>query len=104
MVKVSVPSLTDARGAGDRALRGTSCAAELKTTEALAAAVAVAAALTDQQMWLCRWTRQEVGRAIVDGLDDVGPATGPRRQGVGRRRRSGRDIDRDRRADHGACQ
>ena len=45
IVKVSVPSLTTPAGLLTVAVRGTSCGDELKITEALAAAVAVAAAL-----------------------------------------------------------
>ena len=44
---------------------------------------------------------EEVGGAVVHGLDDVGAAARARRQRIGRRRRSGRDVDCDRRADHG---
>ena len=70
MVKVSVPSLTVPAGLVTVALSVTFWPPPLKVAEALAAAVAVAAALIDQGL-AGVGVAQEVGRAVVDGLDDV---------------------------------
>ncbi len=84
MVKVSVPSLTVPAALVTVALRVTFCAAALKVAEALAAAVAVAAALT-VSMLAGVGGAEEVGRAVVDGLDDVGAGRGARGQDIDRR-------------------
>ena len=79
IVKVSVPSLTvPASLLVIVALSVTFLRrALLKVAEALAAAVAVAAAL-DRQLMRLIGVPEEIGRAVVDGLDDVGAAGCPR--------------------------
>ena len=86
IVKVSVPSLTVPAGLVTVALSGTFCATPMNGAEALAAAVAVAAAPTIR-LWLLSEDPAKFGRAVVDGLDDVGAGRRARRQGVGRARR-----------------
>ena len=81
MVKVSVPSSTTPAGLVMVALRVTFCAPPLKVAEALAAAVAVAAALMTS-VWLGVGEAEEVGRAVVHRLDDVGAGPGAGRQDV----------------------
>ena len=98
IVKVSVPSSTVPAALVTVALSVTSCGPVTKVAEAEAAAVAVAAAL----MVKCLagiGVAEEVGRAVVDRLDDVRAGRGAGGQGIGGAGGAGRDVDGDRRAD-----
>ena len=70
----------------------------LKVAEALAAAVAVAAALIDEGL-AGVGVAEEIGRAVVDGLDDVGAGRSAGGQDIDGAGGAGRDVHRDRRAD-----
>ena len=70
----------------------------LNVAEALAAAVAVAAGADDQGLAGVGGA-EEVGGAVVDGLDNVRAGRCAGGQGVGGAGGAGRDVDGDRRAD-----
>ena len=84
MVKVSVPSLTVPAALVTVALSVTFWPPPLKVAEALAAAVAVAAALIIRGLAVVG-VAEEVGRAVVHGLDDVRAGRGAGGQDIDRR-------------------